>query len=308
MRRLMTLLGLASAALLSPIAASCPVVAAEKTGDELAEEAANQFVKAVKAKDVKEALKLAAVPWLDVGEEKPIKDEGELKTALKEKLDRLDPERVVAESIEVVSYAKVREQIKDEAQRKVFDEVLDKDKDDRIVLIAGAEGLGGRFLLVQVRDGKARVVGGPYGVAYLSNNRVPKAAKAALQEGDRVELFSLDPPRLEEKPPDHFHGWRVLGKTLIKDAAVRKTLVGAFLQGVEDSDGAVAGCFNPRHGIRVAHKGRITDFVICFECLSVKVHTGDEKEGGFLIADSPQGAFNKILADAKVPLPKKADD
>lgn len=293
MRRLMTLLGLASAALLSPIAASCPVVAAEKTGDELAEEAANQFVKAVKAKDVKEALKLAAVPWLDVGEEKPIKDEGELKTALKEKLDRLDPERVVAESIEVVSYAKVREQIKDEAQR---------------ILIAGAEGLGGRFLLVQVRDGKARVVGGPYGAAYLTNNRVPKAAKAALQEGDRVELFSLDPARLEEKPPDHFHGWRVLGKTLIKDAAVRKTLVGAFLQGVEDSDGAVAGCFNPRHGIRVAHKGRITDFVICFECLSVKVHTGDEKEGGFLIADSPQGAFNKILADAKVPLPKKADD
>ena len=102
----------------------------------------------------------------------------------------------------------------------------------------------------------------------------------------------------------------MLGKTAVKDKkddVAKQKLVDAFKQGVEDSDGAVAGCFNPRHGIRVTHGGRTFDFVICFECLSVSLYAGDAKEDGFLIADSPQDAFNKVLRDAKVPLPKAAE-
>jgi hypothetical protein len=36
------------------------------------------------------------------------------------------------------------------------------------------------------------------------------------------------------------------------------------------------------------------------------VYAGDEKAGSFLMTDSPQPALDKVLTDAKVPLPEKA--
>lgn len=67
--------------------------------------------------------------------------------------------------------------------------------------------------------------------------------------------------------------------------------------------GACTGraCFNPRHGIRVSHNTKRTDFVICFECLQVKVH--GEGQGDFLVSDFPKAIFDKVLRDAGVPLP-----
>jgi hypothetical protein len=48
--------------------------------------------------------------------------------------------------------------------------------------------------------------------------------------------------------------------------------------------------------------------VICFECYSASVYIDDEGKDGFLITDSAQAAFDKALTDAKVKLPKAADD
>src|SRR5262249_35300364 len=121
------------------------------------------------------------------------------------------------------------------------------------------------------------------------------------------ELYSLDPSRLTEPPKDGFHGWKVLGKTTVKDADTRKTLLAALEKGAKDNDGKVAGCFNPRHGIRVKAGDKTIDLVICFECFSASVFTGDEKSGSFLTTGSPQPALDKVLTDAKVPLPKGRD-
>src|SRR5215470_6841582 len=103
-----------------------------------------------------------------------------------------------------------------------------------------------------------------------SADKIPAKLLALLEKGEQFELLSLSPDRPKEKPKDAFHGWEVLGRTTVKNAEARKTLVAAFNKGVEDNKGIVAACFNPRHGIRVTHDGKTADFVICFECYQVQ--------------------------------------
>jgi hypothetical protein len=137
------------------------------------------------------------------------------------------------------------------------------------------------------------------------DNKIPDEARAILEKAEQIELLSLDPARSEEKPKDDFHGWKVLGKAVVKDAEVRKKLVAAFKKGVEENKGEVADCFNPRHGIRATHDGKTADFVICFECFQSRVYVGDKKLDGFLNTDSPEAVFDKVLKDEKVPLAEK---
>ena len=128
----------------------------------------------------------------------------------------------------------------------------------------------------------------------------------SLFNADRLTLLSLDPKVPDEIPDDAFHDWRVLGKTDILDIEARKKLVAGLKQGAEGWEGAFAGCFNPRHGIRVAHKGKSIDLVICFECRAVHVFGGENKDDQFQITDSAQAVFDQSLRAAGVPLAEKA--
>ena len=134
---------------------------------------------------------------------------------------------------------------------------------------------------------------------------IPADAKAALEKAAEWELYSLDPARQKDPPKDAFHGWKVLGKTTVKDADTRKKLLAALEKGARDNDGTVAACFNPRHGVRVKVWEKTIDLVICFECFSAAVFTGDERTGSFLTTASPQPALDTVLKEAKVPLPKR---
>lgn len=151
----------------------------------------------------------------------------------------------------------------------------------------------------------ALVMAGVSASAADQDNKIPDELRALLEKAEQFELLSLSPDRPREKPKDAFHGWKVLGKTTVKDAEARNKLVAAFKKGVTDNKGIVAACFNPRHGIRVTHDGKTADFVICFECFQVQVFVGDKREKGFLITDSPAAAFDGVLKEAKVPLPEK---
>jgi hypothetical protein len=146
----------------------------------------------------------------------------------------------------------------------------------------------------------AALAAGPAGAADKPSS---KSVKEILEKADTFELYSLDPgPR---KVAGGFHGWKVLGKTPVKDAAARKRILAAVYKGLADSDGTVANCFNPRHGIRATHKGKTVDLVICFECLQVQFHAGKEQATELTTA-SPQPTLDKVLKDAGVPLAKKA--
>ena len=143
-----------------------------------------------------------------------------------------------------------------------------------------------------------------------ADNKLPDKVKEALDKAESFDLYSLDPMRGkgDKVPEGGFQGYKVLGKTTVKDADTRKKLVAALEKGIAQNKGEAAGCFNPRHGIRVTHESNTYDLVICFECFSAEVYDGDKKDGSFLLTISPQPVFNKVLTDAKVPLPKESTD
>jgi hypothetical protein len=134
-------------------------------------------------------------------------------------------------------------------------------------------------------------------------NKLPDDAAAVLRKAEQLEIYSLEPNR--ENVADGFHGWRVLGTTTVKNAK-GKDLLDALDQGIKANEGEVAACFNPRHGIRAKAGESTVDVVICFECLSLKVISGG-KNASVLTTRSPQGAFDKVLKEAGVPLPKAAE-
>jgi hypothetical protein len=145
----------------------------------------------------------------------------------------------------------------------------------------------------------------PAAPAPVENSPLPDAAENALSTGTDVELFSLSPDDQENRDESQgFHGWEILGSTPIQDQTTRTKLLTAFRAGVEENDGSVDGCFDPRHGIRVKHDGKTFDFVICFTCYSVVWYVDDKQESeAILITDSPRGVFDGVLKTAKVPLP-----
>jgi hypothetical protein len=145
--------------------------------------------------------------------------------------------------------------------------------------------------------------------------KMPLAAWKALRGAEQLELLSLDPthdmygpgPR-KEAPNGRFHDYRILGRTAIADDGARKALVDALTLGVKENEGMAAGCFDPRHGLRLTHKGQTVDLVICFHCYQVETFIDDEEMKGFLVSRSPQPIFDQVLRAAGVELPPPAKD
>jgi hypothetical protein len=275
------------------------------------EEVRDAFLKAAEAKDTATMAKLADLPWLDTNREL-VRD----RDALAKALDRAAAQAVKPDErkVEALAYKTVRDKIEDAAERKLLDELLG---DDGFVVSVENDGrmFSERVLLIRVKDGKAKVVGGPLKPNQLTpTNRIPDAVLKALDTADSFTLYSLEPgrgDRPKEKADagkEFFHDYEVLGKTEVKAAEDRKKVLDALKQGAEDNGGTAAGCFIPRHGIRVASGKDTIDLVICFQCLSVSVYVNDKSAKGFLTTGDPQPAFDAVLKAAGVKLPKQSGE
>lgn len=123
----------------------------------------------------------------------------------------------------------------------------------------------------------------------------PDGLFASLADAEAGEIFALHPypwqleqeqrEREEAEAPtsedanEDLHGYRILGRAQLASASDRNHLLALIEKGIEDSDGTVAACFNPRHGIRIVKGGVVTELVICFECLSLHVYKGGVQSG-----------------------------
>ena len=139
-------------------------------------------------------------------------------------------------------------------------------------------------------------------------------AVAVLDAPDSFYLYSLHPEPFALRPQtpqeatnevrrlgENYHGFEILGRTEVVDAAQRKELVDALKRGVSEGKGPPPSCFYPRHGIRAVKGGVSMDLVICFECISMnEVMTSSRT---LRISHSPQETFNRALKRANVPLP-----
>jgi hypothetical protein len=131
----------------------------------------------------------------------------------------------------------------------------------------------------------------------------PAELKAALEKPGTITLYSLDPStdKEKEKPKEAFHGVAVLGKTEVKGDGM-KSFADTVLKAIEDPSARGARCFIPRHGIAFRNGDKVIDLVICFECSWVDIYIAGKKSRQTIGSDGD--LLNKVLREAKVPLPK----
>lgn len=275
-------------------------------------EVLDKYLKAVAAHDLKAMAALADAPWLD-RDRKVLRGRSDLAKALEVVATQL-PRDQGRRKVEAFPYAKARDGIKDQDERKLFDDVLGKD--GWLIAVEGdGYPLSVRTILIRFQGGKAAIVGGPLKDNQITRrNRIPDVVERLLDNAETFELYSLDPDWKPGKGgklvegKDGFRGWRVLGKTEVKEKAERRRLTDALRVGAEDNSGMVAGCFIPRHGLRLKGGDKAVDLVICFQCLQVEVCVGGKQEKGFLTTGDPQKQFDAALKLAGVQLPRQAKE
>ena len=129
------------------------------------------------------------------------------------------------------------------------------------------------------------------------SDEIALETRGVLERPDGLEIFALHPyPHMPEGAAEDgadFHGYRILGSTEVDDAAQRKVLIDLVAIGVDESDGTVAACFDPRHGLRVRQGDEVVDLVICFACLSMHLHGPGELQDSVTIDDSPEPAMTQ---------------
>jgi hypothetical protein len=123
---------------------------------ELARAAAQEYLKALRARDLDRLLQATDAPWLEDGK-RVVADPRDVARLMKEKLERLrDPSDLPSEVLEVERYGDVRDSKTYRHLRDVPGQFLDAD--DWVVSNGRNKQVYGS-LFVRVSGGKARVVG-----------------------------------------------------------------------------------------------------------------------------------------------------
>lgn len=145
-------------------------------------------------------------------------------------------------------------------------------------------------------------------------DKLPLTVIRTLRFPDSFEILALDPTPVKARtsalPAERdFHGHEILGHAPLNDDLVRSELVELVLRGIQESDGTVAACFEPRHGIRAVKEGKVLDMLICYECLQVEIHTPElvEEKGrlGVLTSNSVEADVSRVYTSAGLALAPK---
>jgi hypothetical protein len=133
---------------------------------------------------------------------------------------------------------------------------------------------------------------------------LPEELSQALREGTEFELISIEPKDNQEiDSPNRIDGNLILGRTAVTDKETRDALVSAIEESAAPTGEEVAAClFLPRHVVRLEHKGEVYDFIICFQCVGLKVKKGGQSAASFMFDRKHKDLFNKVLTDANVKL------
>lgn len=140
------------------------------------------------------------------------------------------------------------------------------------------------------------------------DKKLPDQAKAILDNASEFELYALDPGQKQNKSDKEaaLHGWRVLGKTQVKEVETRQKLVAAVEHDLANAT-VVANCFDPRHAIRATHEDQTVVLLICYKCRQMHVHIDGKYVADLVIATGSRPLLDKVLLDAEVPLTKPTE-
>lgn len=130
-------------------------------------------------------------------------------------------------------------------------------------------------------------------------NVFPGEARGILEGAERLELVTLDPSYedFDAKRPDTLHGYRILGRAEIADAAAREGLVRGLFEAVRAPEGGASGCgFNPRHALIATRGGKRVDVLICFQCGDLELFLGEKPTFGHVRRGTPEVFENAVRA------------
>jgi hypothetical protein len=99
---------------------------------------------------------------------------------------------------------------------------------------------------------------------------------------------------------ESFHNYPILGKIEVSDKARHAALLQELYKGVGDSDGSIATCYFPRHGIHASLGNETVDLVICFECQQVYTYSASLPYAPdvFSITQSARATFDRLVKEA----------
>lgn len=138
------------------------------------------------------------------------------------------------------------------------------------------------------------------------------ATTSTIVTPDELTLYAID--GLVNEPAEfvtddkHFRGYLVLGKVEITEPKARLEIMRAINDGISESDGTVASCFWPRHGVHVETEGKTIDFVICYECLQVYVFSGRERPDMQPTSEKHQAMLTDRLTAAGIKLAPSVEE
>lgn len=215
----------------------------------------------------------------------------------KDRLWLLDPDRL--------RRARHRPERADETmgglQLRVDHETLDE-KEGKLTIhwlpTAGAESKG----VLEIRFGPHRWVC-PYELQLTKpqstlpdiGTAIPAADQRILEIAD-FTVFALHPyDERENETKGRFHGFKILGQTKLPSSQ-RGKLLRLIFSGIQQSNGSVAECFEPRHGVRAVAGTETVDLVICYACLSIQVYrNGKRRPDSALTAHSVEPAVTAMF-------------
>lgn len=148
------------------------------------------------------------------------------------------------------------------------------------------------------------------GEARAQQEPLAREVEAMLGDDTKLTLYSVKPTsefdwmaQGKRNGVDIFRSHPVRGYAAITDKAEIRELLQALIKGMRDSDGAIASCFLPHHGLTIEHAGKKVDLLICFSCLFGESY-GAYSANGFPISEKPLAVFNEALARHRLPLPE----
>ena len=119
-----------------------------------------------------------------------------------------------------------------------------------------------------------------------------------VKTSDQLTLYSIKTETTEsEEGKGRFHDYPILGAVEITDAAQRREIMTALVEGFEKG-GIAANCFWPRHAIRTITDGKTVDYVICFHCSQVEVYGDNPKTA--VTANDAMPVLDKYLKAAGI--------
>ncbi|XAM01067.1 hypothetical protein OT109_06695 [Phycisphaeraceae bacterium D3-23] len=111
---------------------------------------------------------------------------------------------------------------------------------------------------------------------------LPPQAPTVPNAPDSVTLYAIDGPVMEGAgfdlgngpydpladytPDELFHDYPILGHVDLTGTPEGAHLARLIEQARDRPQGLIAGCFTPRHALRVVRGGVTVDYVVCFEC------------------------------------------